>query len=116
MSIVLWIAQAVLAALFALSGLSKLVQQKDKLAEKYTWMDDFSTPMVRVIGALEVAGGIGLVVPPVAAPAATGLAVLMLLAAGLHVRRREPRGVVVTAVLLVLTALIAVGRFGPYGS
>ncbi|HEV7709925.1 MAG TPA: DoxX family protein [Asanoa sp.] len=116
MSIVLWIAQAVLAALFAMSGLSKLVQQKDKLAEKYTWMADFSAPMVRVIGALEVAGGIGLVVPPLAAPAATGLAVMMLLAAGLHVRRRETRAVVITAVLVALTALVAWGRFGPYGS
>jgi uncharacterized membrane protein YphA (DoxX/SURF4 family) len=114
-SVVLWVVQAILAALFALSGLSKLAQQKDKLAEKYTWMSDFSAPMVRVIGALEVAGGIGLVVPVLAPLAATGLAVMMLLAAALHVRRREARGVVVAGVLLALTAFVAWGRFGPYG-
>jgi uncharacterized membrane protein YphA (DoxX/SURF4 family) len=114
-NIVLWIAQAVLAALFVLSGLSKLMQHKDKLAEKYTWMREFSAPTVRVIGAAEVAGGIGLVVPVLAPLAATGLAVMMLLAAGLHVRRREARGVVVAAVLVVLPALVVWGRFGPYG-
>jgi uncharacterized membrane protein YphA (DoxX/SURF4 family) len=112
-NVVLWVAQGVLAALFALSGLSKLTQQKDKLAEKYTWMHEVSAPMVRVIGALEVAGGIGLVVPVLAPIAATGLAVMMLLAGAFHVRRREPRGVVVTAALVVLTALVAWGRFGP---
>jgi len=114
-NVVLWVVQAVLAAMFVLSGLSKLVQQKETLADKYEWMRDFSAPTVRVIGALEVLGGIGLVVPVLAPLAATGLAVLMALAAALHVRRREARGVAVTAVLLVLTALVAWGRFGPFG-
>ena len=46
--------------------------------------------------------------------AATGLAIVMILAAITHVRRREPSGIAVNAVLLVLAAFVAWGRFGPY--
>lgn len=38
----------------------------------------------------------------------------MVLAAGTHIRRKEPSGVAVTAILFVLVALVAWGRFGPY--
>jgi uncharacterized membrane protein len=122
MNVFLWVVQAVLAGLFGLSGLSKLSQPKEKLAPKYPWMNDVSEAMVRFIGMVEVLGAIGLILPaatgiaPVVTPiAAAGLAVMTALAAAMHVRRREPRGVVVTAVLLVLAVLVAWGRFGPYG-
>lgn len=121
MNVFLWIVQAVLAALFALSGLVKLLQPKEKLAPKLPWVEDFSTPTVRFIGVVELLGAIGLIVPaatgiaPILTPvAATGLAIFMVLAAATHLRRREPAGVVVNAVLLALAALVAWGRFGPY--
>jgi hypothetical protein len=38
----------------------------------------------------------------------------MVLAAITHIRRKEPSGVAVNAVLLVLAAFVAWGRFGPY--
>jgi hypothetical protein len=121
MNVFLWIVQAILAALFAMSGASKAIQQKDALAEKYTWMHDVSQATVRFIGVAELLGAVGLIVPAgagiavVLTPvAATGLAVLMFLAAALHIRRREARGVWVCAVLLALAVLVAWGRFGPY--
>ena len=46
--------------------------------------------------------------------AATGLAIVMVLAAATHIRRREPSGVAVNAVLFALAAFVAWGRFGPY--
>jgi hypothetical protein len=46
--------------------------------------------------------------------AATGLALLMVGAAITHARRREPQGIAVNAVLFVLAAVVAWGRFGPY--
>lgn len=107
MNVFLWIVQVVLAAGFALSGLVKLTQPKGR----YPWMNDVSAGMVGFIGVMEVLGAIGLLVPVVTPLAASGLAVMMALAVGLHVRRREPSGVAVTAVLLVLTALVAWGRF-----
>jgi hypothetical protein len=52
---------------------------------------------------------------PVLTPlAATGLAVVMVLAALTHVRRKEPGAVVFNAVLFLLAAFVAWGRFGPY--
>jgi uncharacterized membrane protein len=121
MNVFLWIVQAILAALFAMSGLGKVLQPKDKLAGKYPWMQDVSQAMVRFIGVVELLGAIGLIVPAatgiasVLTPTAgTGLAVISVLAAAMHIRRKEPSGVAVTAVLFVLAALVAWGRFGPY--
>jgi uncharacterized membrane protein len=121
MNVFLWIVQAILAALFAMSGLVKVLQPKDKLADKYPWMQDFSQATVRLIGVMELLGAIGLIVPaaagiaPVLTPiAGTGLAVMMVLAAAVHIRRKESSGVAVSAVLFVLAALVAWGRFGPY--
>ncbi|MCO6004026.1 DoxX family protein [Actinoallomurus purpureus] len=117
----MWIVQAILAAMFAMSGLGKVLQSKDKLAGKYPWMQDVSQSTVRFIGVTELLGAIGLIVPaatgiaPVLTPIAwTGLAVIVVLGAAMHIRRKEPSGVAVTAVLFVLTALVAWGRFGPY--
>jgi hypothetical protein len=77
--------------------------------------------VVKLIGTLELLAAIGLILPaaldiaPVLTPiAATGLCVLMLLAVLTHVRRKERSGIVVTAVLFVIAAVIAWARFGPY--
>lgn len=122
MNVFLWIVQAILAAMFAMSGLEKIIQPKDKLAGKYVWMQAFSQAAVRSIGVLELLGAIGLIVPaatgiaPVLTPlAATGLAVVMALAAVLHIRRKEVSALPIVAVLFVLTVLVAWLRFGPYG-
>jgi hypothetical protein len=119
-NVFLWIVQAILAAIFAMSGLVKAIQPKDKLAGKYPWMRAISPAMVRFIGVMELLGAIGLVVPAAAGVASvltpiagTGLAVMMVLAAAMHIRRKEPSGVAVTAILFVLVALVAWGRFGP---
>jgi uncharacterized membrane protein YphA (DoxX/SURF4 family) len=42
MNVFLWIVQAVLAAMFAMSGLMKATQPKDKLVDRYPVMQDFS--------------------------------------------------------------------------
>jgi hypothetical protein len=70
---------------------------------------------------VELLGAIGLVLPaalgivPILTPmAATGLALVMALAMNTHRRRREPGAIAFTAVLLVLLAVVAWGRFGPY--
>jgi len=70
---------------------------------------------------MELLASIGLILPAVTGIAvvltplaATGLAVMMLLAALTHVRRREPGAMVFTLVLLVAAAVVAWGRFGAY--
>ena len=122
MNVALWIIAGLLAAVFALAGLMKLVQPKDKLAASgMAWTEDFSAGAIKGIGALEVLGAIGLILPaaldivPVLTPlAATGLAVTMLGAAIVHARRKETQLIVPNIVLLVLAAVVAWGRFGPH--
>jgi uncharacterized membrane protein len=81
------------------------------------WVEDFSQGTVRLIGALEVLGALGLVLPaltgvlPWLTPlAALGLVLLMAGAVYTHLRREEGSAVVPPAVLLLLAALVAVGR------
>jgi uncharacterized membrane protein YphA (DoxX/SURF4 family) len=121
MNVFLWILQAVLAAMFAMAGVMKSTQPKDKLVEKLPWVADFSPATVRFIGIVEFAAALGLILPaatdiaPVLTPlAATGLGVTMILAAITHARRKEPSAIVFNAVLLALAAMVAWGRFGPY--
>jgi uncharacterized membrane protein YphA (DoxX/SURF4 family) len=120
-NVFLWIVQAVLAVMFAMAGVMKSTRPKAKLAEKLPWVADFSPATVRFIGIVELAAALGLILPaatgiaPVLTPlAATGLALIMLLAAITHARRKEPSAIAFNAVLLVLAAFVAWGRFGAY--
>lgn len=73
------------------------------------WAEDFSANTIKLIGAAEVHGAIGLVLP-----AATGiLPWLTPLAAVVHVRHGEAQVIVVNAVLGLLAAFVAWQRFGP---
>ena len=122
MNVFLWIVAGLLAVAFLGAGAMKLSQPKAKLsASGMPWVDDFSAGQVKTIGALEVLAAIGLIGPPltgiapVLAPlAAVGLVLTMIGAAVLHARRGETQGIVVNAVLLILAAVVAWGRFGPY--
>ncbi|ADJ48867.1 DoxX family protein [Amycolatopsis mediterranei S699] len=121
MNVTLWILQAVLAAMFGMAGVMKSTQPKDKLAEKLPWVKDFSPGVVKVIGVAELAAALGLILPaaldiaPVLTPlAATGLVVIMLGAIITHARRKEPQAIAFNVVLLIVAAVVAWGRFGPY--
>jgi uncharacterized membrane protein YphA (DoxX/SURF4 family) len=118
MGIALWVVQALLAAAFLVSGATKLSQPREKLVKNMAWVEDFSQEAVRVIGALEVLGAIGIVLPALTKVllwltplAALGLVLTMIGAALTHLRRKEYGPIVVTAVLLVLAAFVAYGRF-----
>ena len=117
----LWTIAGVLAAGFLASGAMKLIRTREQLAAAgLGFVEDFSAGTVKAIGALEVLGALGLILPallgiaPVLVPlAATGLALLMLGAIITHLRRREPKVVVVNVILLALAVIVACGRFGP---
>ena len=121
MNVALWIIQIVLAAAFLIAGTTKVLTPKEKLRERMAWVDDFSQTSVRLIGSAEILGALGLILPaatgiaPILTPiAAVGLINIMIGAAITHVRRQEPAIVPVNVVLLVLAAIVAWGRFGPY--
>ncbi|QYJ03225.1 DoxX family protein [Nocardioides panacisoli] len=120
MHLTLWIIASILAAAFAMAGLMKLTQPKEKLAENMDWVEDYSAGTIKLIGGLELLGAVGLVLPAaldiavVLTPlAATGLAITMLLAALTHARRQEWPMIGINLVLLALAAFVAVMRFGP---
>lgn len=122
MNVFLWIAAGVLAAIFLLAGGMKLGQPKEKLAASgMGWTDDFGPGTVKLIGALEVLAAVGLILPalvgialPLVPLAGLGLVLLMIGAAVTHARRQESQMILVNAVLLILAALVAWGRLGPY--
>ena len=122
MNVVLWIVAGVLAAAFLGAGLMKITQPRKKLADSgMGWTEDFGDGAVKAIGALEVLGALGLILPAVfdvatvlVPIAATGLALLMLGAAVTHARRKESQMIVANVVLFALAAFVAWGRFGPY--
>ena len=121
MNIALWIIQVLLSLTFLGSGITKLARPRLALVGRLPYVADFSDSQVKGIGTLEVLAGIGLIIPPVlhiatflTPLAAVGLILLMGGAIATHVRRREPQMVVVNLVLLVLAAVVAIARFGPY--
>jgi hypothetical protein len=122
MNIVLWIIAGLLATAFLGAGIMKVLRPKEQLAAQgMAYVEDFSAGTVKLIGTLEILAAIGLILPavtgvaPVFVPlAALGLVLLMAGAAITHARRKEPKAIVINIVLLVLAAVVAWGRFGPY--
>lgn len=120
MNTLLWIIQIVLAGAFVMAGAMKLSQGK-KLQDKMAWMEGFSENTVRFIGAAELLGGIGLILPALTGIAvwltplaAAALALTMLLAVVTHVRLKDPVSLYVPSIVLGLLSLfVAWQRFGP---
>ena len=106
MNLTLWILAALLAALFLASGVMKLARTREQPI-----VSVFGPGLVRAIGAAEIVGAAGLLIPTTLAPvSAAALALLMQCAFVFHARRRETQGLAVTAALLALTAALAWGR------
>jgi VIT1/CCC1 family predicted Fe2+/Mn2+ transporter len=124
MNTLLWIAQILLASAFLFAGWTKIFEY-DKLVRRLE-----EHPRVRVdlprwltilVGILEIAGAIGVILPAVLMPdglaedyllvrlAAGGLALLMVAAGIYHVARKEPAAPAVT--LFLLSLFIIVGRW-----
>ncbi|HXA62518.1 MAG TPA: DoxX family protein [Streptosporangiaceae bacterium] len=121
MNIVLWVLQGLLAAAFLMAGVTKVSQPKDKLVKQMGWVEDFSDNAVKGVGAVEILAALGLILPAatgiatILTPlAATGLVLTMILAGIVHVRRGEQSKLPINIVLLILAAIVAWGRFGPY--
>jgi uncharacterized membrane protein YphA (DoxX/SURF4 family) len=122
MNLALWIIAGLLAAVFLLAGANKLFIPQEKLAKAPAggWVLDFSPGFVKTLGAVEIAGAAGLILPaalgiaPVLVPvAAAGLALIMIGAAIVTYRRQEYRHVLLNLTYLALIVFLASGRFGP---
>jgi uncharacterized membrane protein YphA (DoxX/SURF4 family) len=121
-NVFLWILQILLAVVFLASGLAKVSLSRERLTERMEWVAHMTDTNVKLIGAAEALGALGLILPaatgiaPVLTPiAATALAVTMLGAIVVHVRLGDKVALMAPAlVLLILNVIVAWGRFGPY--
>lgn len=120
MTIALWIVAGLLAAVYVGSGSMKLFTPHEKLASNPNmgWAGDFSPGAVKAIGAAEVLGAAGVILPeatgiaPVLTPlAAIGLVLVQLGAMATHARRKEYQALPINIALALLAAFVAVGRF-----
>lgn len=119
MTLALWIVQIMLALVFARAGIGKVAQPVEKLRERWNWPRYVAPLVIRLVGSLEIAGALGLILPkatgylPWLTPvAAVGLVLTMIGAILTHVRLHDEAKVVgINAVLLLLSLFIAVGYF-----
>ncbi|MGH7427151.1 MAG: DoxX family protein [Candidatus Methylomirabilaceae bacterium] len=114
----LWFVQAILAVMSGLAGVMKSTMPLAELAKNLAWAADVPAPMVRFIGAYELAGALGMVLPSVTRirPALTpiaggGLATVMIFATVFHLPRGEASAIGITILLGGLAGLVAWGRF-----
>lgn len=115
--ILVWSAQVVVALSFIAGGLVKLVQPIPDLAAMWPWTGDIPAGAVRLLGIVDLAGGLGVLVPTllgvwpgVTLLAAIGCIALQACAMVFHASRGELADVPVNLVFLLLSALIFLGR------
>jgi putative oxidoreductase len=121
MNVALWILHDLLAFAFIAAGAMKLFAYKKykAMSEKQNGRSGLTRGLISFTGVAELTGAIGIVLPMAAgvAPwpgvwAAVGLATVMLLAIGYHVRRRESPAA--PAILFALTVFVVFGRFSQW--
>lgn len=115
LNVVLWSVQGFLALFFLAAGAPKIFGRG---IEKWTGFSDLPRSQVAFIGFAEVLGAAGLVLPmatgilPWLTPlAAVGLAIIVLMASGFHVRADERLPAVETGLWAGIAAAIAIGRW-----
>lgn len=118
MNTLTWIAQIILAIMFTMTGYFKLFIPKEKLEAKMGWVYNYSSTTVKFIGACELLGAIGLILPmalnilPVLTPiAATGLSIIMIIATRTHLLRNEYNIMVITVLLFLLAVFVGIERY-----
>ena len=115
LNLVLWSVQGFLALFFLAAGAPKLLGRG---IERWTGFSDVPRPLVVFIGFAEVLGAAGLVLPmttgmlPWLTPlAAVGLAIIVLMAAGFHLRADERLNALESGFWASIAAVIAIGRW-----
>jgi uncharacterized membrane protein YphA (DoxX/SURF4 family) len=120
MNTVLWIAQILLAAVFLFTGASKLLAYEElvRAVERRSkgGKIGMSRPLAGIVGLLEIAGAVGVILPVDPWPpqvllrlAAAGLALLMVVAGIYHLSRQE--SATPSVVLFLLAIFVIVGRW-----
>jgi hypothetical protein len=120
LNIVLWSVQGFLALFFLAASAPKIFGRG---IEKWTGFSNLPRSQVVFIGFAELLGAAGLVLPmatgvlPWLTPlAAVGLAIIVLMATGFHLRADERLNAVETGLWAGIAAAVAIGRWDLVGS
>jgi len=120
MNTILWLCQALLALEFGYSGFCKSTLSEAALVHEkgQTGVEGLPMSFIRFIGISEMAGAIGILLPRwlgiarVLTPVtAVCFGVIMVFAAPIHYKRKEPGNVVINLITLVISIFIAYERF-----
>ncbi len=119
MNLALWVATVLLVAVFGFSAAVKGTQTTARAVELgMTGVRDIPLGVMRFTAVCEVLGIVGVIVPyltgivPALTPAAAiGLGLIMVLAAGIHLRLNEPRTAMGNLAILALCVFVAAGRW-----
>lgn len=119
-NIALWTAQGLLAFVYLAAGGLKIIRSREQLVAtgRLDWMKDNSDAAVKAVGAVEILGALGVTLPEatgiarILTPiAAVGLVIVQIGALRVHLTRNERQPLPVNAILLLLAAFVAIGRF-----
>lgn len=115
----LWVAQALLAAFYAMAAFFKLTQPMESLAASgMTFATDYPELLTRFVGTMEALGVLGIILPaatrvmPWLTPlAAAGFSLVQIAAITLHASRGETAATLpMNLVLLALSLFVLWGR------
>ena len=124
MDTLIWIGQGILAFIFLVSGFFKSTHTERWLVtHNQTGVEGLPSHLIKFIGICELLGSAGLILPwyiqiaPVLTPIAASLfAVVMMLAAPIHYKRKELQNVAINVSIMVLCILVAIGRFKDFAA
>jgi len=120
MNILLWCLQGLLAVIMLMAGSFKLTKTKSELKQKnMEWVDSVSAGNIKLIGFSQLLISFGLILPQLLGIltwltplAALGLALEMLGAIILHIRRKDLIQASIPSIIFVIIAtFVAYGRF-----
>jgi len=113
----LWTAQLLVAACLLMGAIMKFMPI-EKIAAMMPWTGELPPLLVRLLGVADLAGAVGLILPPFLRTkpdltpwAAIGVIALMLSAIVFHVLRGEASVIGFNIFLLLVCVFIAWGRF-----
>ena len=115
MVIAYWIIAGLLALVYLMAGALKVFRSREQLiAAGQGWVEGANTGIVKLFGALEVAGALGLILPPLtgiapslAPMAALGLVLVQAVAIGVHMKLNDTKSLPVNIILLAMAIVAA---------
>lgn len=113
----IWVAQVLGAGLFIMSGMMKTMTPIPELSAMMPWAGEYSATFVRFIGVIDIAGGLGLllpsltrILPRLTVIAAAACVLLQILAIGFHSMRGEFEVLPLNVVYIALALIVLWGR------